>query len=75
MLDYVKAHGMGSLSSVIRRPSAASIISEPTTWIPFKFWLLLPLGDMPDSCLKKNKKKKIFFFGGGIFFTNIFCFR
>ncbi len=47
------------------RPSMASIISEPIAWIPFKFWLLLPLDHMPDPCL-------IFFFFD--FFLLIFSF-
>ncbi len=35
------------LLSVVR-PFVASIIAEPIAWIPFKFWLLLPLDHMPD---------------------------
>ncbi len=31
----------------VRRPSVASIISEVTAWIAFKFQLWLPLGHMP----------------------------
>ena len=59
LLYYVsRAYGMGSLSVV--RPSVASIISEPTAWIPLKFCFLLPLGHMPDPFLNFWKKKYLF---------------
>ena len=57
LLDYVsRAHGMGSVSfarrpSSVVRPSVASIISETIAWNPFKFWLVLPLGHLPDPFL------------------------
>ncbi len=46
LLDYVsRAHEIEiRMSSVVRRPSVASIISEVTAWIAFKFHLWLPLG-------------------------------
>ncbi len=56
LLDYVsRAHEIKirpssvvcRTSYVIRRPSVASIISEVTAWIAFKFQLWLPLGHMP----------------------------
>ena len=57
--------GLCPSSVSVVRPSVASIISEPIAWIPFKFWLLPPLGHMPDPVL-------ILCFV--IFFTNIFRF-
>ncbi len=53
------------------RPSVALIISEVIVWIIFKFWLWLPLGNMPRRFF--HFWKKIFFFLN--FFTNIFLFR
>ncbi len=38
-----------SLPSVVCRPSVASIISEVTAWIAFKFHLWLSLGHMPKK--------------------------
>ncbi len=54
LLDYVsRAHEIELRPSYVvrrpsvRRPSVASIISEVTAWIAFKFQLWLPLGLMP----------------------------
>ncbi len=41
-----RAHEI-ELRPSVRRPSVASIISEVTAWIDFKFQLWLPLGHMP----------------------------
>ncbi len=48
LLDYVsRAHEIKIRPSSVRRPSVASIISEVTAWIAFKFQLWLRLGHMP----------------------------
>ncbi len=64
LLDYVsRAHEIEIRpSSVVRpsvRPSVASIFSEVTAWIPFKFQFWLPLGHMPRHFF--SFLKKIFF--------------
>ncbi len=47
LLDYVsRAHEI-EIRPSYRRPSVASIISEVTAWIAFKFHVWLPLGHMP----------------------------
>ncbi len=47
LLDYVsRAHEIEIRPSSVS-PSVASIISEITAWISFKFKLWLPLGHMP----------------------------
>ena len=48
-------------SNFVRRPSVASIISEPIGWISFKFWFLLPRAICPEVFyFWKKKRFKIF---------------
>ncbi len=54
LLDYVsRAHEIEIHQSSLVRPSVASIISEVTAWISFKFHLWLPLGHMPRCFFQK----------------------
>ena len=48
--------------SSVRRPSVASIISEPIAWISFKFWVLLFLGYLPIRFFWNFEKKNFWIF-------------
>ncbi len=62
-------------SKFVRRPSVhssvASIISEATAWIAFKFQLWLPLGHMPRHFFHFWKKKFLDFLGILFVFVNM----
>ncbi len=54
--ELMKSKFVRRLSSVVR-PSVASIISEVTAWISFKFYLWLALGHMPRRMGAKTSKR------------------
>ncbi len=55
--EFVRRPSDIRLSSV--RPSVrVAIISEPNAQIPFKFWLLLPLGHTLGHFVEFQKRKK-----------------